>query len=252
MKIPSLILALLLAAAVASCSRSGEEKAAIQNKIVLVLFDLSESTNKPEIRRAYAENFLVILSRIAHGDALVAGWITERSGAELVLPVNRSFPAFAPGTDNPLLIQAWKGKADSALGVETQKIHHLIDSLLQNPSRRVLNTDILSSLDIANRVFRNFAQARKILVIMSDMIEDSPSYNFERENLTPERINRIIDTAKSEDRIPNLQAVRVYVAGASAADIRRLNQIRDFWSTFFQKTGAVLVDYGGALVAFNE
>lgn len=254
MRVGSLVLSLSLTVGLSYCWGSGQKEAPAQNKVVLVLFDLSESTNSPKIRKTYSENFGLILSRITHGDALVGGWITEHSGSELVLPVNKSFPPFTPPTDNPLFAPAWKKKTDSALVAEMHKTHEIIDSLLQHPDRTVLRTDILGSLVMAERVFRSFPQQRKILVIMSDMVEDSQAHNFETENLSAERINQIIERARRENSLPDLRGVKVYVAGATHRDTNRLDQIRNFWLNYFQACNAMLPreNYGGPLVRFGE
>jgi hypothetical protein len=250
-RIRGLTLILFLSLGLFYCSSEGEQKAVVANKVVLVLFDLSESTNKPEIRKTYSENFGVILSKITHGDAVVAGWITEHSGAELVLPVNISFPPFESATTNPLVRRGQQAKEDSKLRETLRGIHEELDSLLQHTTRKVLQTDILSSLLMAERIFKNFPHPKKVLVIMSDMIEDSGTYNFERETLTSERISQIIIRAKKDGRLPDLAGVKVYVIGATARDMNKFYQIRNFWLTYFQACQANLIDYGSALVRFE-
>ena len=225
-----------------------------QNKTILVLFDLSESTNKPEARKLYSGGFNTILSRVTHGDAVFAGWITERSGVELELVVSYIAEPFEPPTDNPLILRRLRDEANLALSDTLQLFYNLVDSLLHNPTRRVMNTDILSSLDLAERIFKSFPENRRILVLFSDMIEDSYTYNFERENLTQQRIDAIIRTENENNRIPELDGVVMYVIGAYHRDVNRFRMIRDFWFAFFEECGAVLnrENYGPQLITFEE
>lgn len=48
-------------------------------KVIVVLLDLSESTNKPDIRTLYINSFKKVLNRISNGDSLFVAPITEKS-----------------------------------------------------------------------------------------------------------------------------------------------------------------------------
>jgi len=223
-------------------------------KVVLTLFDLSESTAKLAMRKAYLDAFRTIVATVRSGDALVAGWITEHSAAELVLPVRMNIPPFSPDTDNPTVIEAKRAAAMQAVRAETEQACQTIAAGLQNPGRKVLNTNILSSLTVAERVFKSFSQPRKVLVIMSDMLEDSEHYNFERLKLTAHETARIIEAEKRAGRLADLHRVRVYVIGASAPSDDKLIEVENFWRAYFVACGAELrkENYGAALVRFSE
>jgi len=64
-----------------------------------------------------------------------------------------------------------------------------------NQERKIYKTDILSSLNMADeRVFRGLVgnDYTKMLVIMSDMMEDSDVYNFEKQKLPDSKVDEII------------------------------------------------------------
>lgn len=219
---------------------------------VVVLFDLSESTNSLEGRRAYCDNFQRALSHVGHGDAIAVAWITESSATEARLAVHRRFPHFDPRTTNDMLAAARKAEADSALSSARDSLQEVVCEALLNPERRVLNTDIMTSLDLAQRIFRQEGNlrdtlARNLLVIMSDMIEDSDRYDFDTLSLSEERIEEIVRREREERRLADLTGVGVCVVGASGSG-DRYHRIRRFWTGYFQATGARLLDYGGPYV----
>ena len=91
-----------------SCNKGNEDRTNAQqaNKIVCVLFDLSQSTNVPEIREAYARDFRLALTKINRGNALVTAVITEKIISEITFCIKHDFPPFKAGTDNILWREA--------------------------------------------------------------------------------------------------------------------------------------------------
>ena len=116
-----------------------------------------------------------------------------------------------------------------------------------------MKTEIISALHVAERVCKSFSLPRKILVIMSDLIEDSELYNFAREELSDKRTEEIIRREREAHRLPDLTNVRVYVAGA-LAKTERYYKVRSFWINYMQAYGGAMSKekYGAALVSFEE
>lgn len=236
------------------CSARDTPPAAATNNVYLILIDRSESVNKPEMRHLYSRNLRTVLQSVGHGDVLVLGWITDRSAGELQLPVNESFPAFCPETDNPLLVAPFRAKADSGLKGRLSVISDSVAQLLASSQRPVMHTAIVESLELAQRVFASYDAGRKVLVLMSDMEEDSEKLNFAKERLGGARNDSILRQLHNASRMPDLRGVRVYVLGATTGSRPRDRGIRDFWTAFFKSSGADLrpADYGAALVAFHH
>ncbi|MBW2706614.1 MAG: hypothetical protein JRD84_09940 [Deltaproteobacteria bacterium] len=82
------------------------------------------------------------------------------------------------------------------------------------------HTEIINSLNIADKIFHN-EKRQKILIILSDMIQDSKEYNFERVKVTNQYTSQIIRKRQKQNLIPKLDSVKVYVAGASAVDPKK-------------------------------
>ncbi|MEW6652019.1 MAG: hypothetical protein AB1394_00970 [Bacteroidota bacterium] len=90
MKAIKLIFPFILFLLFFSCN--GKETPEKPNKIVCVLFDLSETTNTAEIRKTYLNKFKFVLDRMQPGDAIESALITEKSVSELNLSIECEFP----------------------------------------------------------------------------------------------------------------------------------------------------------------
>jgi len=256
----SLLISFILFLAGCNLSFTKEEKA--PRKTVVVLADLSESTIG--LRDLYLNSLAGIIQKMEHGDFLMVAKITESSINEPEVPIKEEFPAFIPKdaadnpTDNPLLVREARQEADADLEVKRKELLEITKKLLmpeEKQRRKVINTDVMSSLLLARNAFQNYQREKNILVIFSDMIEDSPDgYSFYREKLTDQRINTIIEAEKAKGLLPDLKGVKVYVVAASTKDSKRFLEIQKFWLKYFSACGADLSkeNYNSTMLKFNE
>ena len=246
-------LAAALIALVGTGCQPRQDARAKSGAVFLILVDRSESVNNPEMRKLYLRSLKTILRSPRHGDVFLVGWITDHSATELQLPVNEAFPPFCPENDNPLVVGPERAKADSALESLRARIADTVEHLLLSQDRTIMHTAILQSLELAQRVFANFEGSPNVLVIMSDMVEDSEKLNFLKEHLTSARTHAIINGLRSEGRLPDLRGVRVQVLGAATGNGPHDRQVREFWFSLFRTTGAALrpAEYGAALITFD-
>lgn len=251
MRKTSAVCALLLVAHFLSCQKADNSS---PTKVVCLLFDFSESTNYQKTRKIYSDNFRAILSKINPGDEVAAATITEISVAEPELIVKSAFEVFRPTSDNLFIKKAEQDDFDNKVKATKDSLCSVVDSVLINSARKIMRTDIMSSLHVADRIFKSSHRPKKVLVIMSDMIEDSESYNFEKDDLSSQRIAQIIESEKQKKRAPDLAGVKVYAIGASAKSKEKFFRIRDFWLNYFQACGGDLANenYGATLVGFEE
>lgn len=224
------------------------------DRVIMTLFDLSESTATPIMRTAYINGFKEIIKSVREGDVLIGASITDKSIQQLALPVMFECPVFKPTTDNPLLRKGEEEEFKKKLvSAKEEQIRTVEELLLGSDGRpKIIKTDILSSLVLASEIFKRYPEKRRILFIFSDMIEDSESYNFEKLNLNGNKIKEIIEKEKSENRIPNLTGIRIYVTGAQARSQEKYNSIKKFWIEYLKETGAELVDYGSSFLGLRE
>lgn len=227
---------------ITSCEKIYTENKKVPRKTVIFLFDLSASTK--EFRNISFETFKKILSTITYGDTIVAAKITEASIVEPDIPIKEHIKEFVPTSDNDIIIKKQKMDADNKLASKKEEILKIANDLLSSGNSK--KTDIMSSLHLAERIFKSYKSDKSILIILSDMIEDSKDYNFERENLTAKRIEDIIKNEKSKRGLPDLSGVKVYIITAGRLSSDRYFSIQNFWLRFFKECGANLTkeNYG--------
>src|SRR5207244_10600225 len=98
--------------------------------------------------------------------------------------------------------------------------------------------------------------ARRVIVVFSDMVEDSARANFEQEQLSASRIKSLLATEEKNNHLPDLKSVDLWVAGATPdrrMDEHRIRAIEAFWESYFVRCGTVLMPerYGPALLNFD-
>lgn len=253
---------LVLATVLLACDSNGNSSNETLNgspdadkKVLLALFDLSGSTRDSAARKSYCENFDKVTRAADHGDVLLAGWIMSRSRAPHRLPLEMELSPFEPpSVSNEMIQRRYRLVRDSVRRDTVKVARDSICAQLTDPERRTAQTDIMGSLQLAAQAFDRFGSAREVLVIMSDMVEDSERYNFEKMRWNPDTGETVLVTEREAGRLPDLTGVRVYVTAASAPGISmdRADRIRNFWTSYFEAAGAELVDYGGPLLGFSE
>lgn len=99
-------------------------------------------------------------------------------------------------------------------------------------------TDILSTLhDVASEV-NAYPDHRPVLYIFSDMLQSNRVMDFERGN----PVSRLgwVREADREGRLPGLNGVCVVVVGART-DTDHGQAVQQFWTEYFERTGATLL-----------
>ncbi len=229
--------------AVAGCKAPQEP-----SKTEFVLFDLSGSTATPEIRARYLADFDKVLANLHEGDILVVDRITSNPLAQSTFPVNEKFERMNPWFENVL---TWRRESKG----QRERIARTVKKMVMDPKQRSSKTSIVDALHLAQRVFATYPNERQVLVLFSDMVEESSYYDFRKENLTASRIQEIIEAEKAQDRLPRLDDTDVYVVGAAAGFYSRMSpkavrKIQNFWLDYFKACGANLPveTYGSSLI----
>ena len=213
-------------------------------RVLVVLVDMSGSTNRAR-RTVYSAAFEKIFQNLGQGDRIVIGTITSRSYIDFKPVVDADIPKES--------IWANRIQYEQDLAKTQKNIRKEVKRLLSR-KKGTPYTEILNSLNIADTVFHNEKKRQKILVILSDMIQDSKEYKFDRVKVSNKYINNVIRQRQKQELIPDLSDVKIYVAGASASDSKKFRSIEKFWSRYFAATGANFSThrYGHSLLEFER
>jgi hypothetical protein len=246
------LLKLIITVALFLCSLShwsGEAFGKSENsspipRLIVILVDMSASADQAR-RTVCKDAFEKVYRNLRHGDRLVVGTITSQSYVEFKPTVDEEIPKKTVW-DNRL-------QYEKKLTETKEKIRREADKLLSQKQGTLL-TEILDSLNIADTIFHDEKERQKILVILSDMIQDSKDYKFDKDKITDEYINHIIRSRQKNKLVPNLNSVKLYVAGASAADSDKFRAIQTFWARYFAESGADYSPhrYGHSLINFEN
>lgn len=212
-------------------------------RVMAVLVDMSGSTNRAR-RTLYRNAFEKIYQNLQQGDRIIVGTITGRSYIDFKPVVDAEIPKQSLWVNR---ISYEQNLAKTKKDIQTE-----VEKLLSR-KRGTPRTEIINSLNIADKIFHN-EKRQKILIILSDMIQDSKEYNFERVKVTNQYTSQIIRKRQKQNLIPKLDSVKVYVAGASAADPKKFRSIEKFWNRYFVACGAdfSLHRYGHSLLEFEK
>lgn len=103
-------------------------------------------------------------------------------------------------------------------------------------------TDLCGALIVASQLLPPDGR-KNLLVIYSDMRHYTKALDLEH----PDMINakRLLSRVEKDHLIPSLKGVDVYVLGVDAADrtIGYWQGLREFWTAYFEESGAVLKSY---------
>ena len=245
-----------VAAALALCALTGcsAVRAAtggdVPGPLVVVLFDVSRSTDDPDVRARYMTTFETVLDHVASMHGTVVGDVIDDDPlAHSTFPISATFEACDPLTENRLVCDA--GTAQE----RTEAVASARDILARITG--AAGTDIHDGLLLAQRVFDAYPEAgSRSLVLLSDMVERSPRLNVGR--VTDASIADTIEGLASDGLIPDLRDVQVYVVGAgvsqggSGMPAERFLAIQHFWQAYLSRAGSDLPSdrYGAALVRF--
>jgi len=238
-----LVLAVLVTALAAGCGGNSTPA-----RVTVVLFDLTATTNTGSIRQQYLKDFTKVLNEAAAGGVITADIIDDNPLAHSSLLINESFDAYEPLKENKL-------DYDRRIRQKREAVIKEAEAVVRKRTSSRRGTSVLDALQAAERVFATYDDHVKLLVIFSDMIEQSKRYNFAGENLTAARVEQIIARERSAGRLPELHDVEVCVVGAGATgtggiSTERLHAIREFWLRYFEAAGANLPKqrYGSSLL----
>jgi len=228
---------LLMSALLASgCS----EESSLPPRTIMLFIDMSLSTIKD--RENYKNYMGLVVSKLRPGDKLTVCKIIDLTIADFTPIYQTEIPKFDFWKDNRTLHEKL-----------VQQIHQnlivAVDSVLDS-RERIANSEIINSFLICEQYMRN-KSGRKTLILLSDMLECSNEMNFEKEKISVDYVERSIKNLKVKGRLPKLNGLEVWVAGAYAKNTEQYFAVQGFWNRFIEEAGAVQKSYSHALLEFE-
>lgn len=222
------------------CTRASQAEAQ-RGTAVVVFVDFSESiggTDRAGFKREIEKQ---VLPWLQPGDSIMIAPITDKTLTEFRPLVEAELPARPQfnGWVNNVMKHNKQSKETETRIVQVKETlrTQAAEALLRKSQARY--TDIFSSVLLAEKIFSSESR-RKVLILMSDMIEDYPPYAFDRMTWTPATTQKVLAELETKKMIPDLSGVCIYVSGVSAPSAELARNIGGFWEAYFRKTKADL------------
>ena len=88
-------------------------------------------------------------------------------------------------------------------------------------------------------------KSENIIVILSDMIQDSKEYSFNSsKGFTDKQTEDCLADLIKASKIPDLKDCNVFIIGATGKKSTQIDNINSFWTKYFKKTNGDLKAYG--------
>lgn len=204
------------------------------NRLAVVLVDTTGSINNADWA-LYERSYQVLLDSNKVGDRVVLATISDQ-------PVTR-FIAIA---DRTIIRKNIRLEDEASLKRTNTALTQDFQQTKAQTTKPAQATYILDSLTATEQLF---SQARAkhqqiTLLVLSDMIEESPAANFSRKPPNEASAKQIINTRRTQGLLPDLNDVQVYVVGAGGKSGEQMVRIQKFWINYFSNTGATVQAYG--------
>ena len=222
------------------CTRSTQAEAH-RGTAVVIFVDFSESIGGADRAGFKRELEKQVLPWLQPGDSIMIAPITDKTLTEFRPLVEAELPARPQfnGWVNNVMKHNKDKKETEARIVQVKETLKTQTAEALSRKYQARYTDIFSSVLLAEKIF-SAESRRKVLILMSDMIEDYPPYAFDRMSWTPNTTQKLLADLEARKMIPDLSGVCVYVSGVSAPSAELARHIGGFWDAYFRKAKADL------------
>ena len=198
-----------------------------QRRTILVFTDWSCTMID---RSSQVADWQRIVADVRPGDRVILGAITNDTASAFRPVLDVELPHFNQLTDNRLRYQETSARARRPLASALA----LLESRPCTSRSPLLDTVQLGAMVLAG------IEGRRVMVILSDMVEDSSDVNFTRTQPTRALGERVASEHREAGRLPDLRGVFVYVAsgGGTGSSGRAASGLRQFWAAYLGAAGA--------------
>jgi hypothetical protein len=233
-----LLVAVVVACALltADCTRSPLAPTPPGTEVV-VFIDFSGSINKGDKALFQQDLANLIVPSLGAGDRLLIAAISDKTFTDFHPIIEATFPPkpqFNGWMDNTLKYNQLTKDVEIEVRHLRERIRKQISEMFARAAGSP-QTDIFSSLLVAQKLFDQEPR-NKVLVLMSDMVQDYPPYRFEHIKWNAEANAAMLKDLSARGFVPDLSGVGLYVSGISAPNADMAERISDFWHTYFERT----------------
>jgi hypothetical protein len=116
------------------------------------------------------------------------------------------------------------------------------------------HTQILDAFSLSQQLIEQNKDRSYVIVILSDMLEESALANFEKKAPTAADTEAIIKRQRASKLLPDLHGAKVYVAGAKAPNSTHFAAVQAFWARYLNEANAIVEagTYGRSPIDFAE
>jgi len=221
------------------CTRSSQAAQQQRGTAVVIFVDFSDSVGGNDRVAFKREIDKLVLPWLQPGDSLLIAAIHDKTLTEFRPLVEAELPPrphFNGWLNNVIKYNRATKETDARIVQVKETLRtQTAEALTRRYQARY--TDIFSSLLLAEKLFS--AESRnKVLILMSDMIEDYPPYIFDRMTWAPTTTQTLLAELQAKRMIADLSHVCVYVSGVSAPSAELAQNIGRFWEAYFRRAGA--------------
>jgi hypothetical protein len=112
-------------------------------------------------------------------------------------------------------------------------------------------TRILDTIAYAADLFENSPGFAPLLVLLSDMVEESPILNLDRGPVSSDQFVATVDRLRAQGLAPNLGAT-IHVSGGAGADAAAYEATKAWWSHYFAACSGQLERYARTPLTFPK
>ncbi len=149
-------------------------------------------------------------------------------------------------------LRKYEGCMNGQYKFAKKKATKALVSTLKGANKKLPHSDIIKSLDdIAAHIIKPSTAEKKVVLLVSDMIEHSSITSFySKGSLKKVNGKTEMDKVSKSDYMADFSGAKVYVIGAGMVgknayrDSKTLKTLTDFWNSYFQKTNAKLQAIG--------
>lgn len=234
------ILFLILGGVLLATGYPSSSLAATHPGMDLIIFvDFSGSIRKEDKKSFEQDLTKRVIPSLSAGDRILIAPITEKTLTDFRPLIEVDFPpkpSFNGFMQNAMTYNRQVKEVDTEVARLKEELVVQVAGMFKQyfASPR---TDIFNAIVLAQKLFSDEGKAR-VLVLMSDMVEDSQPYNFYRLQWGPDTVEKLLGELDANGLVPDLSGVCLYVSGASADTAEMAHRVGNFWATYFQRAKA--------------